>query len=1015
MALIKESAPINFASGLDQKTDPYQVAPGKFLRLENTVFTKGGLLSKRNGFGQLADLPDDTSTFVTTFNGNLTAISDSLTAYSEPSNTWINKGMLQPLELSVLPLIRSNLNQAQADSVVSSNGFVCTVYTDQVPSGGSIVPSYKYAVADSTTGQNVIAPTVIPVSSGTVTGSPRAFLLGNYFIIVVTNNVGGTYHLQYTSISTVNPSAAANAIDLSTQYTPATTVAFDGVVCNNNLYLAWNGNDGGGAVRITYLDSTLVQHNTVVFSGHAATLVSLCADTSNSTPVIYTTFYALGTTNGYTFAVNQQLNTVLAPTQTITTETVLNITSASAQAGQINIYYEISNTYGYDAAIATNYIKTKTITQAGVVSAGSTVIRSVGLASKAFTIDSVNYFLTVYASAYQPSYFLVTSSGQVAAKVAYQNGSGYYTLGLPSANITDSSKVYIAYFFKDLIQAANKSQGVASAAGVYSQLGVNLVTFDLGITKIATAEIGQDLHLTGGFLWMYDGYMPVEHGFHVWPDYVEATTSATGGNLTAQQYYYQATYEWSDNQGNIFRSAPSIPVTVTTTGATSSNTINVPTLRLTYKTANPVKIVIYRWSVAQQTYYQITSISMPLLNSTSVDYVSFVDTQADSAIIGNNIIYTTGGVLENIAAPAASVITLFNNRLVLIPSEDSNNPWYSKQVVAGVPVEMSDLLTFYAAPTAGSQGSTGKTKTAFPMDDKLILGKDNAFYYINGNGPDNTGANSQYSEAIFITSTVGCSNQNSIVFMPNGLMFQSGRGIWLLGRDLTTQYIGAAVEDYTDGATVLSALNVPNTNQVRFTLDTGVTLMYDYYFGQWGAFVNVPALSSTVYNNFHTYINASGQVFQETPGVYLDGSKPVLLSFTTSWFNLAGLQSYMRAYHVFLLATYYSPHKINVGIAYDYNDSITQSSTITPDNFTPNWGGEQLWGSGGPWGGPGNIEQWRVDLTQQRCQAFQLTITEQYDGSLGQPAGAGFSMSGLNLIVGVKKKWPSTSAARQIG
>jgi len=35
----------------------------------------------------------------------------------------------------------------------------------------------------------------------------------------------------------------------------------------------------------------------------------------------------------------------------------------------------------------------------------------------------------------------------------------------------------------------------------------------------------------------------------------------------------------------------------------------------------------------------------------------------------------------------------------------------------------------------------------------------------------------------------------------NGLMFQSDKGIWLLGRDLQTNYIGAPVEQY-NGETV---------------------------------------------------------------------------------------------------------------------------------------------------------------------------------------------------------------------
>ena len=99
-------------------------------------------------------------------------------------------------------------------------------------------------------------------------------------------------------------------------------------------------------------------------------------------------------------------------------------------------------------------------------------------------------------------------------------------------------------------------------------------------------------------------------------------------------------------------------------------------------------------------------------------------------------------------------------------------------------------------------------------------------------------------------------------------MFQSDKGIWLLGRDLSTSYIGAPVQSLTLNATVLSALNIPATNQVRFTLDSGITLMYDYYYSQWGTFTGVPGISSTLYQSLHTYINSFGQVFQETPGLY---------------------------------------------------------------------------------------------------------------------------------------------------
>jgi hypothetical protein len=250
--------------------------------------------------------------------------------------------------------------------------------------------------------------------------------------------------------------------------------------------------------------------------------------------------------------------------------------------------------------------------------------------------------------------------------------------------------------------------------------------------------------------------------------------------------------------------------------------------------------------------------------------------------------------------------------------------------------------------------------------------------------------------------------------MPNGLMFQSDKGIWLLSRDLNTVYIGADVEKYNT-TTVRSAAVIPGTNQVRFVVDNSTTLMYDYFYQQWGVFTNLRAVSATLYQGAHTYLNSLGQVFQETPGTYLDGSTPVLMSFTTSWMNVAGLQGYERFYFCYLLGTYLSPFKLNVQLAYDYNSSSTQAITVTQDNYSPNWGGESLWGGGSTWGGNSQVFEARIFPQVQKCESFQVTINEIYDPSYGVTAGAGLTLSGLNLVVGTKKGYRIQRASRSFG
>lgn len=1008
MALQKQNLNINFSQGLDTKTDPFQVRPGKFLSLINTVFNKGGQLTKRFGFPQLPSLPNLFSKYLTTFNGNLTAIGTGFNAYSESSMTWVSKGSITPVQLDTLPLIRSGSNQTQVDSAIAPNGLICTVYTDV---GTSTV--YKYAIANSITGQNIVSPIAIPVTSGTVTLGARVFVLGRYFVIVFNNVITAVNHIQYIAISIANPTLVSANVDVSSAYTPSTNLAFDGVVANDTLYLAWNANTGGGAVKACLISSTLVQSSVVTFATRVATIISVCADTSGGSPNIYISFYNLGTTSGYTIVLDASLNTITGATQIIAAGTVLNITS-TATSGSANVIFEVDNAYSYDSSIKTNLIKYLTFSQAGSIGSTVTVVRSVGLASKAFIYSGITYFLGAYSSAYQPSYFLFNLSGQAVAKLAYSNGGGYLALGLPSVTINDSV-ISIAYLFKDLVVPINKDQGATQSAGVYAQKGINLVNFDITTDGLISSEIGGDLHLNGGFLWMYDGYLPVEHGFHLWPDSVEVTTSTTGGHLSDQDYYYIAVYEWTDNQGNIFRSAPSIPVKQTTTGGTTStNTINVPTLRITYKTANPIKITLFRWSTAQQTYYQVTSISTPTFNSVTVDSVAIVDTVADASIIGNSILYTTGGVVENIAAPATLATTLFKSRMFLIDAEDRNLIWYSKQVIESTPVEMSDLFTIYVAPTIGAQGDTGKLTCLSSMDDKLIMFKKDAIYYLTGNGPDITGANNDFSEPIFITGTVGCSNQNSIVFTPNGLMFQSGKGIWLLGRDLSTTYIGADVAGFNQYA-VLSALSIPGTNQVRFTMSNDQTLMYDYYYNQWGVFQGIAGISSTLFEGMHTFIDQYGRAFQEEIDTYLDGSRPVLMSFVTSWFNLAGLQGYERAYYFYILGQFISPHKINIQVAYDYNPSPSQFTVITPENYNAPWGSDETWGQSTPWGGSQSLEQWRVFMQQQRCQSFQIYFNEIFDSTYGTTAGAGLTLSGLNLVCGLKKGWIPILSKNTVG
>jgi hypothetical protein len=1084
MALQKTPIAINFTKGLDLKSDPFQVQVGNFLSLNNSVFTTIGRLTKRSGFSNITTLPNIMQTTLTTLNDNLIATGSNLYAYSQDTNQWLNQGTVQPVQLNTVPLVRVSTSQTSPDSATAVNGVTCLAYMDNSQA--------YYQVSDSTTGQQIVTRTALPASAV----FPRVFILGVNFIVTFLDTVSAATHLQYVAIPLVNPNNPGSVTNLYSDVKDLSS-GYDGYVVNNTLYLAY---EATSTVKIGFVTSSLGASAATSVASSAADVMTVYADAVRN--IIFIAFWDSSSTNAYSCAFNYSLTQIMAKTTLLTGVTLAEITSTASSGVQI-VYYETVNAYGYDASIPTDFLSSVSCTLpasgtgTGTVGTPGIILRSVGLGSKAFINNGTTYMLAAYQSPNQSSYFLIDGLGNIYMRLAYSNGGGYAkTQVLPSISY-QNSEYFLSYLDNDFLATVNKGTNLPAGTppnAIYTQTGVNLVIFTMRINQQHSAEIAGTLNLTGGMLWEYDGVRPVENGFQVWPDSVEvAGVDTVGGLVAGVTYFWQFTYEWTNNAGNLERSAPSIPVSYTplmapssftgdmnsgsavltsvssftglqvgqaitgvgvrpntyilsfnvgagtltmsstatassaaqviTPTSISSVTIYVPTDRLTYKiTPNPIRIVGYRWSSAQEVYYQFTSLTSPQLNDTTVDYETFTDSNSDAAILGNVILYTTGGVIENIAAPASIATALFDNRLWLIDAEDQNLLWFSKQVIEAVPVEMSDLLTYYVAPTTSAQGSTGTLKSIYPMDDKLILFKNDAAYYINGTGPDNTGSNGQYSQPIFITASVGCANQNSIVLTPMGLMFQSDKGIWLLGRDLQTSYIGAPVEAY-NATTVMSATAVPGTTQVRFILQGGTTLMYDYFFQQWATHSNISAISGTLYQGFHTYLNTYGQILQEAPGTYVDISEPVLMSLTTSWINVAGLQGFERFYFANLLGTYFSPFTLQVGLAYNYNPSNSQAITVAPDNYTKPWGGEALWGSGAGWGSDqdtmsgsqANVFSARLWPNIQKCQSFQVSIQEVFDPSLGVSPGEGLTLSGLALIVGTKKGYRTQSAIKSFG
>jgi hypothetical protein len=418
-----------------------------------------------------------------------------------------------------------------------------------------------------------------------------------------------------------------------------------------------------------------------------------------------------------------------------------------------------------------------------------------------------------------------------------------------------------------------------------------------------------------------------------------------------------------------------------------------------------VALVVYRTEANNTQLYRVTDPGASYnLNDPTMDTISITDSVGEpTPLIQGQNLYTFGGVVENVSVPNCSAIDIFDNRMWVLPSDNRLNPWFSKVVTAGTPVEFSDLFTFPIDPRGGDITAMQS------MDANQIFYKESSIYYTTGTGPDATGQQEAYQPASAPISTdVGCTDPRSVILMPFGQMFKSKKGIYLLDRGLEVHYIGADVAAFNQ-YTVVAATLVSSQNQVRFLLSNGVMLVYDYFMKQWGHRPLHQLVDSTIWQDSYVYLQSNGRVMVEDPTSFADAGEYYAMQVGTSWLSFAQISGYQRVKYFMLLGDYRSPHQLQINVAYDFDPTPTQVLFIDATAFDPgSWGDGDSWGSDEVWGDFYPAYQFRVNLTKQKCTSIQITIADvQTDPA--QPPGEGFALSSLTFVVGVK------SGVRKVG
>jgi hypothetical protein len=250
-------------------------------------------------------------------------------------------------------------------------------------------------------------------------------------------------------------------------------------------------------------------------------------------------------------------------------------------------------------------------------------------------------------------------------------------------------------------------------------------------------------------------------------------------------------------------------------------------------------------------------------------------------------LYTTGGVLDNVATPGCKAMCVHQNRLVVGGADDSTVVWFSKELSPTDAVGFNDLLTLTIEAGGAVTGLAS-------MNSSLFVFKKNDVYVISGTMPDATGNSSSLSEPTRLPSGIGCIDHRSVLSTPIGIFFQSTRSIELLTPDLQITPIGDKVIDLLSlYPYIVSVSHNATTQEVYFVCQSTLlsrttanansrVLVYSYLINAWYEWrtdhlgegqASMAMVGPVPWLAMRNSISSTAQayVYQQVLGQYVDG------------------------------------------------------------------------------------------------------------------------------------------------
>lgn len=941
---LREAPPttFRFGQGVETKLDEKAVPATKLLVLENGVFTKGISIIKRNGYEDLGQSVEGSTASVSgafrmARRGEELLEFTPTRCYSRQSGApqWTDTGAVLSAIGTDRPLVATGTDQTMGDQA-SNDGVTVAAWED---SAGGV----WWTVTDETSGRVYRAA----AQADALGQSPRCVAVGgNLHVYYAVPSLG---RVMVMVISPLAPSAAVTP-RLLTDLLDPTVAVYDACPTGRTgapAAIVWASNVAG-FVGIGYVDQSGVLGSPLL--GHPSVLlydvgIKSAAPTSPISVAYLTVDGAASDRIGVSFVSGSNLKStyifVAGNVPTAHTIALFSPVSGGAATSIARVSSSFVGTrlwtaWEETAAASSNHFVTSHYVDVSGSLGTSTTLRSAALVSRAFTIGTSAFVTIVHDTSFFNTY--------LTYKISDTTSDGWVVVGrhMPASSAGTPARKHVA--------SAHVSDSVARIAlpmrqrlvsennDKFLETSLRLVSMDFDSDlSHQWAEFGRGLYLAGACPMHYDGRAWTELGFHVGPEVMSAVTAAGGSMTAGATYEYRAWYEWPDAQGEIHRGPTSPGLLVTLGGGDSQVTLTLPTLRLTAKRG--VRLMVARslpgsdgnssqlWRVTSMDTTTAGTANGYVANSTTVDTVTFLDRMSDATLQTFDELYTDGGILSNDPTPLGAVIARGKDRLFASDPSDGTIVRYSQPFSDGYGVQWPPELFLRVDLQGGS--ITGIA----PIDNRIIIWTENQIWTFAGDGPDETGSTdlSGFSRPQLVPGSIGCSDPQSIIATPAGYMYKSAQGIYLLGGDSATKYIGAPVEAY-NAQTVRRATALPDRTQIVFLTDSGLSLLYDYLFDQWSTFTNHEGGDSIVVGGRYYYLRNDARVFAETPGQHSDAGTRIRLRLETAWIHMAEyLQGWQKFWNFHLLGTWLSPHQLGVQYETDYqrgwNDAIWYDAT----------------------------------------------------------------------------------------